>query len=596
VALERRRARLDERGSMSSWLAGHLAPLMFAALALLLFSGVPVVFGLAGCGLGFAWLGVQLDLMPPALITALPLRVFGIMASELLLAIPFFTFMGLVLDGCGLAEEVLDTAGRLSAGLRGGLALSVVAVGALLAATTGVVAASVISIGSVTLPLMLRQGYDPRIAAGVVAAAGALTQIVPPSLSLIVLADQLGRGVGEMYAAALVPAALIIVAYAVLVASLAVWRPSWLPAAPVAHDTARSTGSRGTVPALALLAGAGVASAWIALRLYPLLTFAWGRNVEPPPDETVVVAVAIAALIVIGAAAADRRFDIGWLSPLAQRAVLACAPPLVLIFLVLGTIYVGLATPTEAGAMGAAGSVLLAWSRGRLRQAVLAMAALRTAKLSCFVIFILIGSTIFSHTFAALNGNVWVEGLFVHLPGGAGGFLVVVTALTFVLGMFLDFLEIAFILVPLLAPLAAKLGIDLVWFGVLIGINLQTSFLTPPFGYALFFLRSVAPHDAHTDAAGTRVPGVSTRDIYVGVMPFVAVQVLVMAAVIVWPWLIRLDGDRGPRLDEAATEIVLEQAIMAGALFTPENPRPDPVALLLRHLRETGAMAAAPAK
>src|SRR5262245_16507502 len=212
---------------MSAWLAANLAPLMFLALALALLSGVPVVFGLAGCGLAFAWLGVELGLMPPALITALPLRVFGIMASELLLAIPFFTFMGLVLDGCRLAEEVLHTAGQLFGRLRGGLALSVLAVGALLAATTGVVAASVISIGTVSLPAMLRQGYNPRIAAGLVAAAGALTQIVPPSLSLIVLADQLGRGVGEMYSAALLPAALIIVAYAVLIASLVIWRPGW---------------------------------------------------------------------------------------------------------------------------------------------------------------------------------------------------------------------------------------------------------------------------------------------------------------------------------------------------------------------------------
>jgi tripartite ATP-independent transporter DctM subunit len=281
---------------------------------------------------------------------------------------------------------------------------------------------------------------------------------------------------------------------------------------------------------------------------------------------------------------------------LTRRAVLACAPPLLLIFLVLGTIYVGLATPTEAGAMGAAGSVLLAWLRGRLTRDVLAMAALRTAKLSCFVIFILIGSTMFSHTFAAVNGNVWVEGLFAHLPGGATGFLVVVTALTFVLGMFLDFLEIAFILIPLLAPLAAKLGIDLVWFGVLIGINLQTSFLTPPFGYALFFLRSVAPHEAHVDASGQQVPGISTQDIYVGVLPFVVVQVLVMGAVIAWPSLIQLDRDRGPRLDEATAERVLEHAADAGALFTPGRPRPDPVVLLIEHLREAGLMPVPPTK
>ena len=590
--MARRNGVADATRAMSAWLAGHLAPLMFAALALALFSGVPVVFALAGCGLGFAWLGVQLDVMPAALISALPLRVFGIMASELLLAIPFFTFMGLVLDGCGLAEEVLDTAGRLSGGWRGGVALSVVAVGALLAATTGVVAAAVISIGTVSLPLMLRQGYNPRIAAGVVAAAGALTQIVPPSLSLIVLADQLGRGVGEMYAAALLPAALIIGAYALLVALLVVWRPQWLPAATQREE---NTEESSRVGALAMLALAGVTSAWVAAQLYPALIRSWGR-LEPPADERVVIAVASAVLIVIGIAALDRRFDMGWLSPLARRAVLACAPPLVLIFLVLGTIYVGLATPTEAGAMGAAGSLVLAWARHRLTRAVVATAALRTAKLSCFVIFILIGSTMFSHTFAAVNGNLWVEGLFAHLPGGATGFLVVVTALTFVLGMFLDFLEIAFILIPLLAPLAAKLGIDLVWFGVLIGINLQTSFLTPPFGYALFFLRSVAPREAHTDASGQRVPGIATHDIYVGVVPFVAVQVLVMAAVIAWPSLIRIDSDRGARLDEATAERVLEHAADAGALFTPARPRPDPVVLLLEHLRESGAMPGAPGR
>jgi TRAP-type mannitol/chloroaromatic compound transport system permease large subunit len=400
-----------------------------------------------------------------------------------------------------------------------------------------------------------------------------------------------------MYAAALVPAALIIVAYAALVALLALLRPRWLPGKPADADgVLRAQTGAGGLGALALLGFAGVAGAWAVSTVYPALTRALGRAIDPLPDERVVVTVAIAAFIAIGAAAADRRFRIGWLTPLMQRAVLACAPPLVLIFLVLGTIYVGLATPTEAGAMGAVGAAVLAWAQGRLARGVLAGAALRTAKLSCFVIFILIGSTIFSHTFAAVNGNVWVEGLFTHLPGGATGFLVVVTALTFLLGMFLDFLEIAFILMPLLAPLAAKLGIDLVWFGVLVGINLQTSFLTPPFGYALFFLRSVAPSESHTDASGRLVPGVSTQDIYLGVMPFVAVQVLVMAAVIAWPSLIHLEGERTPKLDEAATEIALEQAISAGALFTPEQPRPDPVVLLLQHLRESGVVPSAPVR
>ncbi|HEX6722272.1 MAG TPA: TRAP transporter large permease subunit, partial [Burkholderiaceae bacterium] len=389
---------------MTAWLAAHLAPLMFVALALLLFSGMPVAFGLAGCGLAFAWLGVHFDLMPSAWIGALPLRVFGIMASELLLAIPFFTFMGLVLDRSGLAQEVLDTAGRLSGRLRGGVALSVVAVGALLAATTGVVAAAVISIGTVSLPLMLRQGYNPRIAAGVVAAAGGLTQIVPPSLSLIVLADQLGRSVGEMYAAALLPAALIIGAYALLLGAMVLWRPHWFARAPAESGHAARRGRAPWIVAAAVIAAAAF-GAWVAASPYPALTLEWGRNVEPAADERVVVAVGVTALLLIGAAALDQRMRSGWLSPLAQRAVLACAPPVVLILLVLGTIYVGLATPTEAGAMGAVGSVLLAAARGRLERGVLTEAALRTAKLSCFVMFILVGSTIFSHTFTALDGN-----------------------------------------------------------------------------------------------------------------------------------------------------------------------------------------------
>jgi TRAP-type mannitol/chloroaromatic compound transport system permease large subunit len=580
---------------MTAWLAANLAPLMFAALAFALFSGMPVVFGLAGCGLAFAWLGVQLDVMPAALITALPLRVFGIMASELLLAIPFFTFMGLMLDASGLAEDVLDSAGRLARGAPGGLALSVLGVGALLAATTGVVAASVISIGTVSLPLMLRQGYNPRVAAGVVAAAGGLTQIVPPSLSLIVLADQLGRGVGEMYAAALLPAALIIGAYAVWIGVLVWWRPQWLPAAaaepaPHAAGVARRSAAPLLLGAAALLTGAAVSI------FYPSIIGLIDRHTAPPNDERVIAALVTAAALVFVAAWLDRRFDLRWLPVLAQRAVLVCAPPLVLIFLVLGTIYLGLATPTEAGAMGAVGAVALAAARRRLSRAVLALATLRTAKLSCFVIFILIGSTVFSHTFAAVGGNLWVQRLFEHLPGGATGFLVVVTALTFVLGLFLDFFEIAFILMPLLAPAASALGIDLVWFGVLVGINLQTSFLTPPFGYALFFLRSVAPREAQRDAAsGHLVPGVSTADIYRGAMPYVAVQLLVMGAVIAWPALIRLDADPH-RLDAETAERVMEHAADAGAFYTPGRPRPDPGLLLLQHLRDAGLMPTQSAK
>ena len=571
---------------MTAWLAANLAPLMFAALALFLLSGVPVVFGLAACGLGFALVGVHLDLMPPALLTALPLRVFGIMASELLLAIPFFTFMGLVLDKSRLAEDLLETVGQVFGPLRGGLALAVVLVGALLAATTGVVAASVISMGVISLPVMLRHGYNPRIAAGVIAASGSLTQIVPPSLSLIVMADQLGRGVGEMYSAALLPAALIVGAYALLVLGMSFIKPQWLPAMSRDAHPAREASGAGGYRSLALLSLASAACSWVLMQAYPQWLLGIGRNLAPPPDELVIVGLGVAIGTGFAAACLDRWLRFAWLSQLTHRVAFVLVPPLILIFLVLGTIYLGVATPTEGGAMGAVGALLFAALRRRLTLQGLAEALLQTTKLSCFVLFILIGSTIFSHAFAAVGGVLWVERLFNHVPGGASGFLVVVTALIFFLGFFLDFFEIAFILMPLLGPAAQKLGIDLVWFGVLVGINLQTSFLTPPFGYALFFLRNVAPREARIDAAsGRALPAVTTADIYVGTLPFVVIQVLVMASVIAWPALIRLDIGRVPRLDDAALLDALQRAEAGSAAFTSGLPEPDPMSLLLEHMR-----------
>ena len=470
----------------------------------------------------------------------------------MLLAIPFFTLMGLVLDRCGLARDLLETVGQVFGAVRGGLAFAVVLVGALLGATTGIIAAAVISMGLFSLPLMQRHGYHPRVACGVIAASGSLTQIVPPSLVLIVLADQLNRGVGEMYAAALVPAALIIGGYLLVVAGMAWWLPAALPALPpasrAAHEADGSSGHR----SLAALAGVSALASAAFMPIYPALMFALGRtHVAPPADETVIVALAAAVLMAYAFALADRGLRLHWLSALAQRVAFVLIPPLILIFLVLGTIYLGLATPTEGGAFGALGALLMGAARGRLRLPQFAEAALATLKLSTFVIFILIGSTVFSHTFNSLGGTAWVAQWFRELPGGATGLLVFVTLLVFVLGCFLDFFEIAFILVPLLAPVANTLGIDLVWLGVLLGVNLQTSFLTPPFGYALFFLRGVAPAHDRTDAAtGQTIKGVSTNDLYLGVLPFVAVQVLVMGLLIAFPELVQWDDGRSRRLSD----------------------------------------------
>ncbi|MBX3585108.1 MAG: TRAP transporter large permease subunit [Ramlibacter sp.] len=541
-----------------SGLSAILPPLMFAALALFLLSGIPVAFGLAACGLSFGLLGIELGVLPPALLQALPLRVFGIMVNENLLAIPFFTFMGLILQRSGMAEDLLETAGQVFGPVRGGLALAVVFVGALLGATTGVVAASVISMGLISLPIMLRNGYNPRMAAGVITASGSLAQVVPPSLVLIVMADQLGRSVGDMYAAVLVPAALLIGLYALLVAVLAWTRPGWMPALPLAARSFREASGRSGHRSLGVLCAVSAAAGWCLLQAYPALLRWNGRDLAPPADEVVMVGLAGAVLSAFVLALLDSWLRLHWLSALARRVAFVLVPPLILIFLVLGTIFLGVASPTEGGAMGAVGALALAAVRRRITVRETAQALLSTTKLSCFVMFILIGSTVFSLTFNALDGTLWVQGLFEHLPGGATGFLVVVTALVFVLGFFLDFFEIAFVLLPLLAPIAERLGIDLVWFGVLVGINLQTSFMTPPFGYALFYLRSVAPAvDTLDPASGQRLARVSTGDIYLGAMPFVLVQLVVMALIIAFPALL-LRYDAGPPPPNAA---VLQQQV-----------------------------------
>ncbi|HYD98084.1 MAG TPA: TRAP transporter large permease subunit, partial [Alphaproteobacteria bacterium] len=364
---------------MTAFLIENIAPLMFLSLVAFLLLGYPVAFALGANGLIFGFIGIELGLLNANLFQALPERVFGIMANDTLLAIPFFTFMGLILERSGMAEDLLDTIGQLFGPLRGGLAYAVIFVGALLAATTGVVAASVISMGLISLPIMMRYGYDRRLASGVIAASGTLAQIIPPSLVLIVMADQLGRSVGDMYEGALIPGLVLTGLYFGYVLIVTLIRPSAAPALP---PEARS------------------------LRGLKLLT----------------------------------------------RVVVTLIPPLVLIFLVLGTIFIGVATPTEGGAMGAAGALILALMKRQLSWSLLRQAMDSTAKLSSFVMFILVGSTVFGLVFRGVNGDLWVEHLLTSLPGGQLGFLIVVNIMVFLLAFFLDFFELAFIIVPLLAP------------------------------------------------------------------------------------------------------------------------------------------------
>ncbi|WP_137936602.1 TRAP transporter large permease subunit [Chitinivorax sp. B] len=484
-----------------------MAPIMFASLIAFLLMGYPVAFALSAVGLLFAIIGIEMGLLQPALLQALPQQVFDIMKNDTLLAIPFFTFMGLILERSGMAEDMLDTIGQLFGRLRGGLAYAVIFVGALLAATTGVVAASVISMGLISLPIMMRYGYDARLATGVIAASGTLAQIIPPSLVLIVLADQLGVSVGDMYEGALVPGLLLTAMYAAYVFIVSMLKPSSAPALP---PEAR------TLHGMKLL----------------------------------------------------------------LRVCTSLLPPLVLIFLVLGTIFLGIATPTEGGAMGAVGALILAMMNGRLNISMTRQAMESTLKLSTFVVFILIGARVFRIAFLGVDGDQWVETLLETIPGGPMGFLIAVNVLVFLLAFFLDFFEIAFILVPLLTPVAQKLGIDLVWFGVLLGVNMQTSFMHPPFGFALFYLRSVAPKE------------IKTTDIYWGAIPFVVIQIIMVVLVISFPQLVghHPTPDKGsenvdllyqqaPANNDHTTEL---QAPDGATIPAPEpTEEPDPAAALM---------------
>ncbi len=538
---------------MIEFLIANMAPVMFATLILFLLLGFPVAFTLAGHGLLFGLLGVELGLFQPTFFQALPQRIFGIIANDTLLAIPFFTFMGLILERSGMAEDLLETIGQLFGPLRGGLAIAVIVVGGLLGATTGVVSASVISMGLISLPIMLRYGYDRRLATGVIAASGTLSQIIPPSITLIVLADQLGRSIGDMYRGAMVPALMTVSLYIIYVLSLSFFRPKAGPAIPVqARTFIEPNGSHGIPSLLVLLV---VSSVFAVLGCQALLTE------NAPVDETIVVGSLIGGAVAFVLAALNKVLRLGWLSQIAERVTFVLIPPLILIFLVLGTIFLGVATPTEGGAMGAVGAIIMALLRRRLTWSLLKQAMDTTTKLAAFVIFILVGSTVFSLTFRGVNGDLWVEHLLVGLPGGEIGFLVIVSIFVFVMSFFLDFFELAFIIVPLLGPAAEAIGIDLIWFGVLLALNMQTSFMHPPFGFALFYLRSVAPKVDYQDKlTGETIKKVTTGQIYWGSVPFICIQLLMVAIVMLIPsTVMHYKGDVS-QVDIESVQIEIEGA------------------------------------
>ena len=490
---------------MTAFLIHNMAPIMFAALVAFLLLGYPVAFALAANGLIFALVGIELGLFRPDFIQALPERVFGVMNNDTLLAIPFFTFMGLVLERSGMAEDLLDTIGQLFGPIRGGLAYAVIFVGALLAATTGVVAASVISMGLISLPILLRYGYDRRLASGVIAASGTLAQIIPPSLVLIVMADQLGKSVGDMYEGAFIPGLVLSALYALYVFIVTLVSPQSAPGLP---------------PEAQMLRDADGQTRRLSLLVVTIISGVIGYAVikqsgQKAGADFVVLTMSVAVAVSFVLAVLNKLLGLKLLSVMAENVIFVMVPPLALIFLVLGTIFIGVATPTEGGAMGAAGAIILALMKRRLSFDLLRQATESTAKLSAFVVFILVGARVFSLTFYGVNGHKWVEELLVSLPGGVIGFLIFVNVLIFVLAFFLDFFELAFIAVPLIGPAAEKLGIDLIWFGVILGVNMQTSFMHPPFGFALFYLRSVAAKEPYKDrVTGKMMDPVKTSQIY----------------------------------------------------------------------------------
>jgi len=547
---------------VTAFLIENMAPLMFGTLIIALLIGYPVAFSLAAVGIGYAILGINLGLFETTFLQALPERLWGVMSNDTLLCVPFFTFMGLILERSGMAEDLLDTIGQVFGPVRGGLAYAVIFVGALLAATTGVVAASVISMGLISLPIMLRYGYDRRFASGVIAASGTLAQIIPPSLVLIIMADQLGKSVGDMYAGAFIPGVTLAGLYALYALGVCTVKPKWAPAIPEEARTLREpSGATGTRSLLGLAIVSVIGAVVFAK---------WYLRPETPTDERIVIATCFGTGLAFFAAVVNHLLKFGLLSRLAERVTFVLIPPLLLIFLVLGTIFLGIATPTEGGAMGASGALIMAVARRRLSWKLLRQAMDTTAKLSTFVVFILIGARVFSLTFYGVNGHVWVEHLLTALPGGQLGFLIVVNVVIFVLAFFLDFFELSFIIVPLVGPVADKLGIDLIWFGVLLGVNMQTSFMHPPFGFALFYLRSVAPAKDYVDKITKKLTaGVTTGQIYWGAVPFVLIQIIMIGLVIAVPQMVMVYKSKEAAVNPTEIHIELPPSEVPGQ--TPDQ-------------------------
>jgi TRAP-type mannitol/chloroaromatic compound transport system permease large subunit len=447
-----------------------------------------------------------------------------------------------------------------------------------LAATTGVVAASVISMGLISLPIMLRYGYDRRLASGVIAASGTLAQIIPPSLVLIIIADQLGKSVGDMYKGAFVPGFVLTGLYLLYVVGMAMFFPKSAPALPPEARTFRESNGKTGAASLLVLTAVSVAAA---------MFWAMRQPADKPTDELIVIAMCIGMGVAFAAAVLNRLTKLGLLSRMAEKVTFVLIPPLALIFLVLGTIFIGIATPTEGGAMGATGALLMAMSRRKLSLALMKQAMDSTAKLTTFVVFILVGARVFSLTFYGVDGHKWVEHLLADLPGGEVGFLIVVNILVFLLAFFLDFFELAFIVLPLLAPAADALGLDLIWFGVLMAVNMQTSFMHPPFGFALFYLRSVAPSSPYKDhVTGKLTEPVTTGQIYWGAIPFVVIQIVMVGLIIAFPQLVGHDPqltdaqmeqqgqsiDIQKMLQEDAAQDAAREAAKVGAGGTAEDP------------------------
>lgn len=431
----------------------YLTPFMFLMLMALVFTGYPVAFALGGTAVVFGYITNLMGYFDMYLLFAFPDRIYGIMENKILLAVPFFIFMGTLLEKSKIAEDLLKTIGILFGPLRGGLAIAVIIVGTLLAAATGVVGASVIAMGMISLPVMLRYGYSHTLVAGVITSSGTLGQIIPPSVVLIVLGDQMGVSVGDLFVAALLPGLLLAGLYILYTIILAFFIPTMAPALPLEARHSR-------------------------------------------------------------------------LMPLLKQCLFAMFPPLLLILFVLGGIFAGITTPTEAGALGACGALLLAFMNRRLSISLLKDSLQASSHLTIMIIALLLGSTLFTLVFRGLNGDLWIQDILTNLPGGKLTVILLANLVIFILGFFIDFFEIVFIVIPLLVPAARILGIDLVWFAILIALNLQTSFLTPPFGFSLFYLRGIAP------------PQLKTKEIYRGVIPFLLIQVFTFLLVLFFPQIL----------------------------------------------------------